>query len=352
MCGRDGHDRRRRSRRLRAPARTPGLLRPETRRRHDDDEATSEGIFVFHGDEDLVELGDLVRIPGWSPGSGPRPAQLPDSLEVLESGHTVTPTKVTMPFPTADYLERYEGMLVEFEQTLYVTEFFQLGRFGQIVVSSGDRLWQPTAVVEPGPGAAAMQEANNLNRLIVDDHENGQNPDPILFGRGGDPLTAETRFAAATPHRSGRRHDLHVVGQLPHRGTPIACVVGDLSDSGLVPGGVVPNSCRQPEADRTVPRSAAPSPWPLQRPQLLPHPRRRGQCLRARRVRAGVPRGQQLRRVHETAHQTAHALSKLDVDVIGPWSWRTRRESSRSPIWWRGSTTSRDTRPTTSSTPG
>jgi hypothetical protein len=35
-----------------------------------------------------------------------------------------------------------------------------------------------------------MQAANNLNRIIFDDATNGQNPDPIAFGRGGLPLSA------------------------------------------------------------------------------------------------------------------------------------------------------------------
>ena len=82
-------------------------------------------------------------------------------------------------------------MLVAFNQTLAVTETFQLGRFGQVVMSSDERLWQPTQLVEPGGPALTMQAANNLDRVIVDDASQAQNPDPILFGRGGEPLTAD-----------------------------------------------------------------------------------------------------------------------------------------------------------------
>jgi hypothetical protein len=57
-------------------------------------------------------------------------------------------------------------------------------------LSSGDRLRQPTDVVEPGAAANALQSANALNRLILDDALNSQNPDPILFARGGLPLSA------------------------------------------------------------------------------------------------------------------------------------------------------------------
>jgi predicted extracellular nuclease len=35
-----------------------------------------------------------------------------------------------------------------------------------------------------------LQAANDLNRIIVDDELNNQNPDPIRFGRGGNPLSA------------------------------------------------------------------------------------------------------------------------------------------------------------------
>ena len=39
-------------------------------------------------------------------------------------------------------------MLVRFHQTLTVTEHFQLGRFGQVVVSAGGKLQQPTSVMQ------------------------------------------------------------------------------------------------------------------------------------------------------------------------------------------------------------
>jgi predicted extracellular nuclease len=208
----------------------------------DGDPNTSEGIFVFHGDVDSVDLGDKVRVQGTvSEFQGQTQLGFPDSLEVLSSGNTVTAAAASLPLASSDDLERYEGMLVTFPQTLYVTEFFQLGRFGQVVVSSGDRLAQPTSVVEPGAPANALQAENSLNRLIIDDELNNQNPDPIHFGRGGNELTASNTlrggdtvtgpvgvltYTWAGNSASGNAYRLRVVG--------------DLSDSGLVPGGVVP----------------------------------------------------------------------------------------------------------------
>lgn len=157
----------------------------------DTDALTSEGIFVFNGNNDNVALGDLVRVTGTvAEVQGQTQINEPDSILVQSNGNQVSATEVTLPLASTDALEAVEGMLVSLSQTLYVTEHFQLGRFGQVVVSSGDRLYQPTDVAEPGAPSAEVAEANALNRLFVDDAENGQNPDPIRFARGGSELTA------------------------------------------------------------------------------------------------------------------------------------------------------------------
>lgn len=97
---------------------------------------------------------------------------------------------VNLPLASDTFLERYEGMLVRFPQTLYVTEHFQLGRFGQVLLSSTAKLPQPTSIAQPGALALAQQAANDLNQIVLDDDLQQQNPDPILFGRGGNPLSA------------------------------------------------------------------------------------------------------------------------------------------------------------------
>ncbi len=80
---------------------------------------------------------------------------------------------------------------MRFTQALSVTEHFQLGRFGQVVVSAGGRQFQPTQLFAPSdPQRAAAQAAIPRNRVIIDDDLQNQNPDPIRFGRNGNPLTA------------------------------------------------------------------------------------------------------------------------------------------------------------------
>jgi predicted extracellular nuclease len=158
----------------------------------DGDPATSDGIFVFEGDNlNRVSLGDVVQVTGVA-GENQGQTQISSTTGIERCGTTgtVTPADVTLPFASATAAEVYEGMLVRLPQTLYVTEHFQLGRFGQVVLSSGGRLAQPTNVEAPGAAANALQAQNNLNRIILDDASQVQNPDPILFARGGQPLSA------------------------------------------------------------------------------------------------------------------------------------------------------------------
>lgn len=156
----------------------------------DADPATSDGIFVFNGSNNSVILGDLVRVTG-TVGENQSQTQISSvtNITVLSSGNTVTPTDVTLPFASETEKEQYEGMLVRFTQALTVTEHYLLGRFGQVTLSNG-KLWQPTGVALPGAPAAAIQAQNDLNKIILDDSNMSQNPDPILFGRGGNPLSA------------------------------------------------------------------------------------------------------------------------------------------------------------------
>jgi len=160
---------------------------------HDGDPATSEGIFVFNFDNNEVSLGDQVRVTGTATEfQGQTQIGFPDDITEIATGQggLVTPAPAGLPVVSADFYERFEGMSVTYAQTLFVTEHFQLGRFGQVVVSSGDRLYQPTNVVAPGAPANAVQATNDLNRVIVDDALNNQNPDPIIYGRDGNELTA------------------------------------------------------------------------------------------------------------------------------------------------------------------
>lgn len=151
---------------------------------------TSDGIFIFESNNaNSVNLGDVIRVTGIA-GENQGQSQITSNSIVNCGSGSVDPVDVTLPFASANTPEQYEGMLVRFPQTLTVTEMYQLGRFDEVLLSSNGRLKQPTNVTTPGDAALALQEQNNLNQILVDDASQVQNPDPILFGRDGQPLSA------------------------------------------------------------------------------------------------------------------------------------------------------------------
>jgi predicted extracellular nuclease len=162
----------------------------------DGDPLTSDAIFVFNPIANTVSLGQVVQVTGtvteFAFGSvgGTLTEITSPTIQVCGTTDGITPVNVSLPLASPDDLERYEGMLVTFPQSLFVTEHFQLERFGQVELSGSQRLPQPTNVAAPGAPAAAQQALNDLNRILLDDELQNQDPDPIRFGRNGTGLTA------------------------------------------------------------------------------------------------------------------------------------------------------------------
>jgi predicted extracellular nuclease len=150
----------------------------------DGDTATSDGIFVYGTSPD-VNVGDHVRVRGYVD-------EYYDLTEVTSvsqvwscsTGNSVAATPLSLPVTSVDDFEAYEGMLVTFPQALYISEYYNFGRYGEIVLTT-ERQFQPTAVYEPGsPEAAALAEANGLSRITLDDGRSSQNPDPAIHPNG------------------------------------------------------------------------------------------------------------------------------------------------------------------------
>ncbi len=157
----------------------------------DGDIATSDGIFVFNNQPDSVSLGQRVQVSGTVSEYFDQTQISASQIEVLASGVNLEPTRMRLPFASLDEAEQYEGMLVRFDQTLWVTDTYNLGRFGEVTLSGSQRLYQPTQLVEPGLSALEYEQANLLSRILLDDASQAQNPVPISFARGGQPLTAD-----------------------------------------------------------------------------------------------------------------------------------------------------------------
>ncbi|AQT61691.1 ExeM/NucH family extracellular endonuclease [Cellvibrio sp. PSBB023] len=153
----------------------------------DSNPATSEGIYI--ASTTPVAVGDRVRVNG----------TVAETFELTQLNNTTvtlcasnqplpTPATISLPVVSLNAFENIEGMSVAIAQTLTVNETYQLGRYGQVLLANG-RLQQPTNVVEPGAAANALQAQNNLNKLMMDDGSNLQNPDPVIFPAPG--LSAE-----------------------------------------------------------------------------------------------------------------------------------------------------------------
>ncbi|WP_016952608.1 ExeM/NucH family extracellular endonuclease [Anabaena sp. PCC 7108] len=179
----------------------------------DNDSTTSEGIFVYDptglffgnvGDKVLLS-GTVGEFTSTSSGITSSLTQLSNLTNFANLGANALPTVTNIQFPVTSVadLESYEGMLVNVSAgsgDLTVTEHFQLGRFGQVVLSAtgasnqpgtDGRLEQYTQFNAPSvSGYTAYLEDIAKRKIILDDGRSIQNPDPIIFGRGGNPLSA------------------------------------------------------------------------------------------------------------------------------------------------------------------
>lgn len=136
----------------------------------DGDPATSDGIFVFSPVD--VSLGDTVAVQGRA-GEYYSQTQITsrEDVEVCAEGTVADlpePAPLDLPADDAER-ERLEGMLVEPVDTLTVSEVYDLTSFGELTLSEGGLLVQPTELARPGPEAEAIAEENRLRRIVLDD---------------------------------------------------------------------------------------------------------------------------------------------------------------------------------------
>ncbi len=178
-----------------------GFFMQEEATDQDNDPTTSEGLFVFDREFGVdVAAGDVVRVRGKVDefaSDSARMTQLKDitQVTVCSSGMAVEPVVLTLPLDDLTDWEQYEGMLVTFPQELTVTEVYNLGRHGEVMLAQGGRLFQPTNVVAPGEPAIALQDENWRRQVILDDANLQQNRDPVAYPQGG--------LSAANPLRAG-----------------------------------------------------------------------------------------------------------------------------------------------------
>ncbi|MCD8540072.1 MAG: ExeM/NucH family extracellular endonuclease [Leadbetterella sp.] len=167
-----------------------------------EDDNTSKGIFIYDPAQIFKgKTGDQVQVIGEvaelkSTRSSLTQIKNISSLLILSENNTL-PEPVTVTLPN-DNWERYEGMRVRVkasEGNLFVTELYQLGRFGQLTLCStgpenqpgtDGRLDQFTQFNDPDPESYKAYLAETEKRKIVlDDGSSVRNPAYLPFGREG-----------------------------------------------------------------------------------------------------------------------------------------------------------------------
>ncbi len=161
----------------------------------DNDPMTSEGIFVFNAGTGSVEPGDTVRVRG-------SVAEFFDfteinnvvSVTVCPATGTTAPASWSLPVADVNDWEWVEGMEITIDQTLYASGNFTQARFGEVDLSIGGPLENPTNVVAPGAPAIALQDLNDRSRIQLDDASGVQNPLPLppYLGSGNTLRTGDS----------------------------------------------------------------------------------------------------------------------------------------------------------------
>lgn len=165
----------------------------------DADPLTSEGLFVFYSTGLNVNVGEQVRVLGTVVEFNGL-TELSGVEAVVSCGPGVMPTatQVTLPVASLGAFEALEGMLVTVPQGLLISEYFNYGRFGEVVLAAaGDdpvRPFQPTAIMDyDDPDVAAALALHQLSRITLDDGLSSQNPN-VVRHPNGDPFTLDDRF--------------------------------------------------------------------------------------------------------------------------------------------------------------
>lgn len=162
----------------------------------DTNASTSEGVFVFDGDNPAtgVDVGDRVDITGTVSEYFGETQINATAVSVTGTG-LIQATDVNLPASTvatnsdgdviAD-LERYEGMLVRFPQKLTVSSLRFLERYGEVGLAQGGRPFQFTNSNQPdSPAYASHKDALAAVSIVLDDGLRSNNPAVIRHLNAG-----------------------------------------------------------------------------------------------------------------------------------------------------------------------
>lgn len=157
-----------------------GLFVQEEAKDRDSNPATSEGLFVYAPSLSAAP-GQRLRLAGEvTEYNGLTELTNLTGTENCGTTDLPAPAMITLPWTSAEAPEALESMRVQFSSPLVVNDNYDLGRYGSLTLGGG-RHFIPTNVAEPGADAAIVAELNALDRIILDDASNRQNPSVVPY---------------------------------------------------------------------------------------------------------------------------------------------------------------------------
>ncbi|MAA96022.1 MAG: nuclease [Rheinheimera sp.] len=155
----------------------------------DDDQQTSEGLFIQLAEASDYQQGDVLLLQGTV-------AEINDLTSLTDISHVsrcagepqLSATAVKLPLSDQLNFEALEGMWLSFPQDLIVTDSYQLGRYGELILAD-ERLIVPTEIKLPGTEANQYGEQQLRRMLVLDDGSWQENPEPTPYPPSG--LTAD-----------------------------------------------------------------------------------------------------------------------------------------------------------------
>ncbi|MGI9585330.1 MAG: ExeM/NucH family extracellular endonuclease [Acidimicrobiia bacterium] len=172
----------------------------------DGDPATSDGVFVSHGDawgpNFEVAPGDHVRILGsvdeeWVSGGTRTQIEWLDDATTCGVG-TVKALKIDARNYRTDE-ERLEGMYVQFQQKLAVTDTYNLANNGEVWLGEMDVVPQPTEIFgADDPRAEELADDNMARSIYIDDGIRFGNPHDGTFLNSDGTLRLGDEFRKLT----------------------------------------------------------------------------------------------------------------------------------------------------------
>ncbi|WP_339804599.1 ExeM/NucH family extracellular endonuclease [uncultured Marinobacter sp.] len=165
---------------LRKPGGFDGFYLQQADDQTDRDPTTSEAIFV-HTQKTSASRGQRTRVTGIvHQHYGLTSLTRISELSPCGAAPLPRPVPISLPWPGDQSPRQLESMRVTLNHPLVVTDTYNLGRYGELVLAPAVQPI-PTQVLRPGPDAVALFETQNQQRLLLDDGLRKQHPRPVPY---------------------------------------------------------------------------------------------------------------------------------------------------------------------------